>query len=39
MRFAENALRWSIVAGTGFYVLAAIAFMLAPRWIEQDWED
>lgn len=38
-RYGEDALRWSIVAGTGFYVVAAILFLLASRWIEQDWEE
>lgn len=38
-QFGDDSLRWSIVAGTGFYVLAAGLFFLASRWIEQDWED
>ena len=37
--YGEESLRWSIVAGTGFYLVAAGLFFLASRWIEQDWED
>jgi predicted MFS family arabinose efflux permease len=37
-QYGDEALRYSIVAGTGFYVLAAILFMLAARYIERDWE-
>ncbi len=39
LRFGDDALRWSIVAGTGFYIAAAILFLLAARWIDRDWED
>jgi predicted MFS family arabinose efflux permease len=39
VHYGEDSLRWSIVAGTGFYLLAAALFFLASRWIEQDWED
>ncbi len=38
-QLGEDSLRWSIVAGTGFYLLAAGLFFLASRWIEKDWED
>ncbi|KAA9132841.1 MFS transporter [Marinihelvus fidelis] len=38
-RLGEDALRWSIVAGTGFYVAAAALFLLSARWIERDWEE
>ncbi len=38
-QYGEESLRWSIVAGTGFYLLAAGLFLLASRWLEQDWED
>jgi hypothetical protein len=37
-RFAENALRYSILAGTIFYVIAATLFFLASRRLESDWE-
>ena len=39
MRFGDDSLRYSILAGTGFYVLAASFFFLAARWLNQDWED
>lgn len=39
VQYGDDSLRWSIVAGTGFYLIAAALFLLASRWIEQDWED
>jgi MFS family permease len=39
VQYGEESLRWSIVAGTGFYLVAAGLFFLASRWIERDWED
>ncbi|MEE4174795.1 MAG: MFS transporter [Xanthomonadales bacterium] len=39
LQYGADSLRWSIVAGTGFYLVAATLFFLASRWIEQDWED
>ena len=30
---------YSILAGTGFYVIAAILFLIASRRLAQDWED
>ena len=38
IRFGEESLRYSILAGTGFYVLAATLFYLGSRWLERDWE-
>jgi MFS family permease len=38
-QFGDDSLRYSILAGTGFYILAAALFFLAARWLEQDWED
>ncbi len=38
-QFAENALRYSILAGTGFYVLAALLMALASRFLARDWVD
>jgi predicted MFS family arabinose efflux permease len=38
IRFGEESLRYSILAGTGFYLLAAGLLWLATRWVEQDWE-
>jgi MFS family permease len=39
VQYGDESLRWSIVAGTGFYLLASGLFFLASRWIERDWED
>ncbi|MEJ2534966.1 MAG: MFS transporter [Gammaproteobacteria bacterium] len=36
--YGDEALRYSILAGTGFYVLAALLFFLAGRRLDQDWE-
>ena len=38
-RFGDESLRYSILAGTGFYIIAAALFLLASRWLERDWED
>jgi len=38
VQFGENALRYSIMAGTSFYIAAALLFFLAARWLESDWE-
>ena len=37
-QYGDDSLRYSILAGTGFYVLAASLFFLASRWLKQDWE-
>lgn len=37
-QFGDDSLRYSILAGTGFYLLAATFFLLAARWMNQDWE-
>lgn len=36
--FGEESLRYSILIGAGFYVLAAIFLLLAARRIARDWE-
>lgn len=36
--YAEESLRYSILAGTSFYVLAALLFLLAARFLPRDWE-
>ena len=38
LRFGAESLRYSILAGTSFYVLAAGLFLLAARTLHQDWE-
>lgn len=37
-RFGENALRYSILAGTSFYLFAAGLFLLTTRTLQRDWE-
>jgi predicted MFS family arabinose efflux permease len=37
-RFAEDSLRYSILAGCVFYLLAALLLWGATRWLERDWE-
>jgi MFS family permease len=37
-RFAEDSLRYSILAGCVFYLLAASLLWGATRWLERDWE-
>lgn len=37
-QYGDESLRYSILAGTVFYVLAAALFYLASRSLEQDWE-
>jgi MFS family permease len=39
VRFGDESLRYSILAGTGFYFIAAAFFFLAAHWLERDWED
>jgi MFS family permease len=36
-RLGDEALRWSIVTGTGFALLSALLFLLASRTLERDW--
>ena len=38
-RFGDDALRYSILAGTGFYVLAAMLCLLAATQLQRDWRD
>ncbi len=39
VRFGDESLRYSILAGTGFYIIAAALFFLAARYLVNDWED
>lgn len=39
IQFGEESLRYSILAGTGFYIIGAALFLLAARWLQRDWED
>lgn len=38
VQFGDDSLRYSILAGTGFYIIAAAFFFLAARRLVQDWE-
>ncbi len=38
-QFGDDSLRYSILAGTGFYIVAATLFFLAARHLDRDWED
>jgi predicted MFS family arabinose efflux permease len=37
-RFGDDALRYAILAGSSFYLLAALLFYLSSRRLERDWE-
>ena len=37
-QYGDDSLRYAILAGTGFYVLASGLFLLSSRWLERDWE-
>ena len=39
MRYGDESLRYSILAGTGFYLMASGLFLLSSRWLERDWEE
>ena len=38
VRFGTESLRYAILAGTGFYLLAAALLFLASRRLDEDWE-
>ena len=38
LTYGDESLRYSIVVGTGFYLLAAVFYFLAARRIARDWE-
>lgn len=37
-RFGDDSLRYAILAGTSFYLVAAAIFLLSARRLEKDWE-
>jgi len=37
-RFGFDSLRYAILAGTGFYLIAAMLFLLSARYLDRDWE-
>lgn len=38
LRYGDDSLRYAILAGTSFYVLAAILFYVSSRYLQDDWE-
>ena len=38
-RFGDDSLKYAILAGTGFYLVAATLFLLSAKHIAQDWEE
>lgn len=38
-RFGDDALRYASLAGTVFYLMAALFLWLASRWLREDWDD
>lgn len=38
-QFGEESLRYSILAGTGFYLVAAVLYLIASRFLQRDWVD
>jgi hypothetical protein len=39
VRFGVESLRYAIVAGSGFYLVAAGLWLLAAQTLTADWED
>jgi len=37
-RYGDDSLRYAILAGTSFYVLAATLFFLSAKYLKNDWE-
>ncbi len=38
-RYGDDSLRYAILAGTSFYVLAAMLFFLSAKYLKNDWEE
>ncbi|HRP11920.1 MAG TPA: MFS transporter [Terricaulis sp.] len=38
-QYGEESLRYSILYGTGFYVVAALLYLVASRFLKRDWVD
>ena len=38
-RFGDDSLRYAILAGTGFYLVAAILFLVSAKRLAKDWEE
>ena len=39
VRFGDDALRYAILTGTGFYLIAAILFLASAKRLANDWEE
>jgi hypothetical protein len=37
--YGNESLRFAILSGTGFYVLAALLFLIAANRLSRDWHD
>lgn len=37
-RFGDESLRYSILLGSVFYLIAAVFFLISARWLSTDWE-
>ena len=37
-RFGDDSLRYAILAGTSFYIAAAMLFLLSAKYLKNDWE-
>lgn len=38
-QFGDDSLRYAILAGTSFYILAAILFLVSSKYLKDDWEE
>ena len=38
LRFGDDSLRYAILAGTAFYIVAAMLFFLSAKYLKNDWE-
>ena len=38
-RFGDDSLKYAILGGTGFYLIAATLFLLSARHLAKDWEE
>ena len=38
-RFGDDSLRYAILSGTGFYIIAATLFLLSAKFLSQDWHE
>ena len=38
-RFGDDSLRYAILAGTGFYLIAAMLFLASAKHLAKDWEE